>query len=358
MYPTLIVSNKVSTKYANQLCSYVIRDGKYIITSLAYGEDEDGEYIGMETDTSLLDTEEEVQVIVTDKNVQMSKYLGYRYEIENFDNKVEITNNTKIIIRSYDNEEEEYIYTEYDKSDFTEDIDTIFDTVSYIVANNTERKDRDNLVILYATVSGEFNFAAKANKDGYRIIRDYRVGQDDEGDYRYFYEVLNPFTGKIEEVMSTEYASKINGLGKALAENTIVKLIDNKVKDSIGNISYNWLVEYDKRDDLITLVNYDKNANCEDCIEELTETYYYVDGNTKVTVLTDDNYKLIDLEDITKDMFVTGKVLNEKTEKYETVKAPYPMVYVEVEDKKDYDYPVAKFIVIVATEDIEYIPCH
>lgn len=358
VYPTLLVSNKVNTKYANQLCTYVIRDNKYVITSLAYGEDEDGEHIGIETDTSLLDTEEEVQVIITDKNVQMSKYLGYRYEIENFENKVEITNNTRIIIRSYDNEEEEYVYTEYDKSDFTEDIDTVFDTVSYIVSNNTERKDRDNLVILYATVNGEFNFAAKENKDGYRIIRDVRVDQDDEGDYRYFYEVLNPYTGKIEEVMSTEYASKINGLTKPLAENTVVKLIDYKVEDSIGNVSYNWLVEYDNRDELITLIKYDESANCEDCIEELTETYYYIDSSTKVTVLTDDNYKLIDLEDITKDMFVTGKVLNEKTNKYETVKAPYPMVYVEVEDKKDYDYPVAKFIIIVATEDIEYIPCH
>lgn len=358
IYPTLLVDNKVSTKYANQLCTYVIRDNKYVITSLAYGEDEDGEYIGMEMDTSILDTEEEVQVIVTDKNVQMSKYLGYRYEIENFKNKIEITNSTRIIIRSYDEKENKYIYTEYNRSDFTEDIDTIFDTVSYIVSNNTDRKDRDNLVILYATVSGEFNFAAKVNKNGYRIIRDVKVGQDSEGNYRYFYEVLNPYAGKIEENMSAEYASKINGLTKPLAENTIVKLVDDKVKDSIGNVSYNWLMEYDNRDELITLAKYDENANCEDCIEKLTETYYYVDDNTKVTVLTNDNYKLINLEDITKDMFITGTVLNEKTNKYETVKAPYPIVYVEVEDKKDYDYPVANFIIIIATEDIEYIPCH
>ena len=358
VYPALFVDNKVSTKYANQLCTYVIRDNKYVITSLAYGEDEDGEYIGMETDTSILDTEEEVQVIVTDKNVQMSKYLGYRYEIENFENKVEITNSTRIIIRSYDEKENKYIYTEYNKSDFTEDIDTVFDTVSYIVSNNTDRKDRDNLVILYATVNGEFNFAAKVNKNGYRIIRDVKVGQDNEGNYRYFYEVLNPYAGKIEENMSAEYASKINGLTKPLAENTIVKLVDDKVKDSIGNVSYNWLMEYDDRDELITLAKYDENANCEDCIEKLTETYYYVDDNTKVTVLTNDNYKLINLEDNTKDMFITGTVLNEKTNKYETVKAPYPIAYVEVEDKKDYDYPVANFIIIIATEDIEYIPCH
>ena len=312
----------------------------------------------METDTSILDTEEEVQVIVTDKNVQMSKYLGYRYEIENFENKVEKTNSTRIIIRSYDEKENKYIYTEYNKSDFTEDIDTVFDTVSYIVSNNTDRKDRDNLVILYATVNGEFNFAAKVNKNGYRIIRDVKVGQDNEGNYRYFYEVLNPYAGKIEENMSAEYASKINGLTKPLAENTIVKLVDDKVKDSIGNVSYNWLMEYDDRDELITLAKYDENANCEDCIEKLTETYYYVDDNTKVTVLTNDNYKLINLEDNTKDMFITGTLLNEKTNKYETVKAPYPIAYVEVEDKKDYDYPVANFIIIIATEDIEYIPCH
>ena len=359
VYPSLLVDNKVSAEYAEQLCSFIIRDNKYVITSLAYGEDEDGEYIGMEKeDYSILNTDEEVQVIKLDKNVQMSKYIGYRYEIENFDNKVVITDNTKIIIRSYDKKENKYIYTKYNKSDFTEDIETTFDTVTYIVSNDTERKDRDNLVILYATVNGEFNFIPKANKDGYRIIHDVKVDQDDEGDYRYFYEVLNPYTGRIEEVMGADYASKISGLPEPLAKNTIVKLIDSKVKDSVGNISYNWLVEYDNDNELITIVDYDEKANTEETIKDLTEKCYFVDADTKVTVLTENNYRLINLEDITKDMIVTGKVLNEKTNKYETVKAPYPIAYVEVEDKKEYEYPVAKFIIIIATEDIEYIPCN
>lgn len=359
IYPAIISGESVSSKYANQLCSYVIRNDKYVITALAAAEDEDGEYIGMEKDTTLLDTDDAVQVIMTGKNIKMSKYMGNRYEIEGLDNKVVITDKTRIIIRTYDSEKDKYIYTEYDKSDFVDDVDTTFDTVSYIVSNNADRKDRDDLVILYATVKGDFNFVSKENKDGYRIIYDVRIDADDEGDYRYFYEVLNPYTGKIEEVMSAEKSTKISGLklDKALTKYSIVKLVDDMVEDSIGNMEdhYNWLVEFDAKEDLMALVACTEGLNCEDCIDNETETYYYVDDDTKVTVLTDNGFKFADIND--DDLLVYNTVINEKG-KTEKVYAPYVKLYVEAEDKKDYDYPVAKFIVIVAVKDSDFTPCN
>lgn len=369
VYPAVIDDNgEVSEEYADKLCSYVIKNNKYVITSLAYACDEDDEYIGMEKDTALLDEKDAVQVIVVDENIQMSKYMGNRYEIANLDNKVVINDNTLIIIRTYDEDKKKYVFTEYSKADFTEDVDTVFDTVTYIVANNTDRKDRDDLVVLYATVSGEFNFAAKANKDGYRIITDdVRVDADKDGDYRYFYTVLNPYTGKTEEVVSEITGKKIDSLkiADALPEGTLIKLVDdmvdadNVIVDSIKN-NYSWILDYEADDDVIFTVDYNSDEACEDCIEANEEVIYAVDNNTVITVVSDDDFEKIamnDLVKVSKDMLVYNSKYEYK-DSYKTVYAPYVKAYIETEVDSDYDYPVAKFIVIVATEDIEFTPCH
>ena len=118
---------------------------------------------------------------------------------------------------------------------------------------------------------------------------------------------------------------------------------------------YNWLVEFDAKEDLMALVVCTEGLNCEDCIDNETETYYYVDDDTKVTVLTDNGFKFADIND--DDLLVYNTVINEKG-KSEKVYAQYVKLYVEAEDKKDYDYPVAKFIVIVAVKDSDFTPCN
>lgn len=358
IYPALLNEEKVADEYAEQLCTYTIRNGLYVITSLAYAEDEDGISESMETDTTLLNTEDEVQIIITNPTdkVTMKKYAGSRFVLSNLDTKVTLNDYTKIIVRIYDTKKDEYEFVEYTANDFVNSVNGAFDTVTYIVANDIERTDRDDLVVLYATVTDDFNFVAKVDKNGYRYIRSSEVKLDDEDEYRNFYEVLNPFTGKIETVIGLDSATKMSGVTKAVPENTFIKLVDGCIDEEKENIDIKeyWITEYDDIDGVISII--ESGKWCKDCIDEATETLIAIDRNTSITIMTEEEFNITNLSTIEepskKELSYNSKAI--KKDKTYTEYAPYLRAYITYSEDKNSDYDVAEFIIIIV-EDTENV---
>lgn len=365
IYPAIIdKNNKVSGKYAEQLCTYTLRNGIYTITSLGYAEDEDGISEAMETDASKLNTEKKVQIIVLnnpEEEVTMTKYAGSRFTLSNLTNKVMLEDYTRIIVKIWDSEKDEYEFVEYSAEDFTASVESKIETITYIVANDTERTDRDNLVVLYMTVIDDFDLAAKIDKNGYRIVRNSKVGLDSDDEYRNIYKVLNPFTGKIETVMGLDTASKMSGIVEAIDENSFVKLVDgciDETKDVI-TVSENWIVDYDNRDEVISLV--EVKDWCEDCITEKAETLVMIDNNTVITIMTEEDFELTNIDTIAnpakKNLTYNSKAYNEKKDKLYTEYAPFIRAYVEYnKEDKNLEYPIAEFIVIIVEDTNKVIP--
>lgn len=235
VYPAIIDNNSLTSAYENQLCTYVVKNGIYTISSLAFGEDEDGAPDCIDTAIEDLNSEDNIDYIVADAtNVTMTKIAGSRFELSGFSKKVELQNYTEIIIRVPGDKDGEYEYITYGKDDFKASADTVFATATYIVSNNTESNTKENLTILYATVNEDFEFVGKTNRRGYRIVCYSEFEKDEDGDFRNFYTLINPFTGKIEyKVPSKHAAEKAKDLVDPVEAGVMVKLVDGLDRKSV-----------------------------------------------------------------------------------------------------------------------------
>ena len=136
-YPAIISNDAVTEFYAEQLCTYTVKNGVYYIKSIAFGEDEDGNSDCIDTDVSDLNSENDVDYIVANEtDITMTKIAGSRFELSGFGKKVELQDYTNIIIRVPGNKDNEYEYFTYGKDDFKASAETVFATATYIISNN------------------------------------------------------------------------------------------------------------------------------------------------------------------------------------------------------------------------------
>lgn len=375
--------------YTNTFCTYTEKDGVYTIVPLEFDLLEGGEVEveALSTDVSLLDDEKkEEQVFAADLGSTITKIAGSRFDI-GFERSVEFKSYTKIIIRVYDADEDEYEYVEYDAASFKKSLDeeTTLENMKAIIVNNPDSETRENLVLLYAETE-DLAFAGKADKNGYRIISNYDIAADEEGEWRNYYELYDPYTGaKVSDVASKDSEKKASQLGTALEAGTIVELVEGMVdegEDAIATVdeaNLVWIAEVDEAEGYFVAVPYNSGLEVKDEIdawveenadaaindiygEEIPGNFIDFDKNTVVSVMSYGEYNssfwkwgTMSLSNMSAIAGAKKEVLcyNDKAEdrngNYVTKYADYVKAYISVdaENLDEDENPVAEFIIVI-----------
>ena len=408
VYPEIIDEDaeELNAEYANKLCTYTVdENGVYTIKSLGYAEDKNGEYKGIDwiEDAELNDTkDEDIQAYTEIDAASINKVAGSRFTIDSAAESltVEFKSYTKIIIRVEEVDREgdvDYNYYVFDATSFTKTLETGLTNVSVILGNNVNSTSRENLVLLYAEATEDLVFAGKADKNGYRIVSNVEIAADEEENWRFFYELYDPFTGaKVYDVASKTYDDTASELGSAaFAPGAIVELVEGMVDDKtpasddsdyeyksqkgeINEANFLWISEYDAADGYISVVPYDSGLSCKDCIDaymeeaagetvkdilgnDLPGNFIDVDKNTVVSVIKysklSSMWKWGQMSLSSVDALANPKnevlCYNDKAEdkngNYKTQYADYIKAFVSVEDLdvEEDENPVAEYIIIV-----------
>ncbi|MBO5382967.1 MAG: S-layer homology domain-containing protein [Ruminococcus sp.] len=436
MYPKLEYSNgnyNMSTPstvdssvnaYLEKIATYEVdADGRYIIKPFLHAYDDDGKYLGVNRDASVLKENDNTEQFGNDLGDNYSgkiqKVTSTRFKLVDEagdtllgDLEEEITvdyfvltNNSVIIIKNIDTRntlspsDDEVEYLQYDMNTFggATDDDVTLGNIQYVLKGDPDSANRAELLVLYAEAR-DFEFAEKDIKDGYRIVASYTPGVDEEGDYRNYYTLLNPFTGTVEEeVPGNEAFSRAEALEDVYVTGSVVEIKDNKVDESnedLGTIDTSdvesglvWITEYDSQDKYISVVPVaeTEEACCIEEFNELVETftyegqyvnydgedyivadgsdalYYEINSDTVITVLTSEKagakaliegtYTLGDisvLEQAKKENKCYNVKYADAKGNYKTNYAPYLKAYVIAKEAKDTeDMPIAENIIVV-----------
>ena len=447
--PAIVKNGALTADYENHLCTYSVdADGVYTVISLdknnklVYDANQGRDvwvYDGIPAagknnmvdtnddgvaDKFVLDTDDDdYQYIVHgEANVSMKKEAGTRFSLTNINDAgakgrdVVLKSFSKIVVLQREigaaaNGKDKYTVLEYDASNFTADTKVPFKTVSYILANNPTSTVREDLVVLFATVDSKFGFTSKEDKNGHRIVSSSTPGLDEEGYFRNYYELYNPFTGEKEtDVPGDNVKTKSDAVATLKQAEGAVVVLKNGVVDEVkannagavdpANLKSNglvWITEYDAADDFITVVPVVATENalgtqidCIDSFANFVETYKYngveknFDGQNfdlkyqattpatlNYTITKDTAISVISYETAgsflkygrvklgSVDMLANpanefkcynDKFVDKSTGDYMTKYAPYLMAYVSTSDSTDKDeLPVADYIVVVVT---------
>ncbi len=191
----VISGSRVASKYNEKLCAFAVDDeGYYYVRCLSNSYDEEGNYNGIEKDyvsglwnrynENNMFIEEDARVVsplqrIDGENNIDRLYIGSRDNIED----ATLSDYSKVIVRTYFPEKGTYEYATYDKdalllSALSNDglinlghkIPT--ETLSYIVSNNVNSYDSENLVVAYVT-------------NTYELGSGYDLESFKEGDFTY-----------------------------------------------------------------------------------------------------------------------------------------------------------------------------
>lgn len=393
--PIVNEDGEVDESYFNTLCTYTENDGFFTIVPLEFDlyADGDVEEEALSQDVADLDDDKkDNQIFAAELGSTITKIAGSRFDI-GFERTVDFKSYTKLIIRVYDEEDDEYTYSVYDASSFTKSLkeDVALENMKAIISNNVDSESRENLVLLYAeTTSVEFQ--GKVEKDSYRIVSTHDAGLDDEGEWRNFYALYNPYTGtKENEVPSVEHAKKASSLEAGVAIGTMVKLVDGMVDadeyvenadgdalvlDPTSGENLVWIAEVDEAEGYFVVAPYDNSLTNKDEIEAYVEdntddvydlygnvigsNFIDFDKNTVVTVIkrTGPEYMFNDgsiaassmsaVAKAGKDLLCWNDKALDRNDKYVTKYADYVKAYVSVDTDVDEDEnPVAEFVIVV-----------
>ena len=413
MSPSLIRNGELRQEYRDKICTYTIdENGLYVIKSLGYAED------GIEKEDILVlnDKNDDSIMFYSDGNAgTIEKIAGPRFSVSGFDRAVNITAETKIIIRVFDVEEQDFEYRVFDAASFKNSLDNNVEltNMSYIVRNNIDSNVRENLVVLYAETT-ELSFKGVKESNSERVVSDHYIGQDENGIWRFYYELYDPYTGKFVSDVPSDYgASKASNLNddEAFEIGSIINLIDGKVDHSVKNYlgfaDNNKLVyfkEVEVEDGYFSVVNYNDVAcasydggrlecgvDCKICIRDNVEeydgyvydfihdseilngyeeptSYIRFDENTVVSVITKSGTfdtdkiwtgskaSLSDMSKIAsknKSLLCRNDMMMDRNGNYITGYSEYVKAYVSVVDENldKGEIPLAKFVIVVVNEN-------
>jgi len=237
--------------YLDKICKVTVdNNGLYTLIPLLHAEDDEGEYIGINNDSSTLVEEDNNKQYGLDLDKQatgtIKKVAGTRFALEDATGSLlgdpfgdgpsikyfNITGATRIIIKNWLSEErEEYEFLEFNSTNFKASSSNELGNIQYILKGIPDSTTTADLVLLYAEAV-EFEFDTKSVDNGWRIVADSEINKDAEGDYRNFYKLFNPYTGTIEEnVSGIVYDAKASKLDAALAVGTVVELKNGMVDE-------------------------------------------------------------------------------------------------------------------------------
>ena len=179
------VANDDYTEYVNRLATLkkIDKKGRYVFELLP----------AFESDLTGDNAEAELRVLGTEAEFYHAS--GNFYKLG--DRRVYIKPYTQIIIKSLDKDGEVVVNTYNAKNlpDIKEN--TKFTNVSYVLVNNVNSKNYENLAVFYGVLEDVIKPAKNTTND-IRIVKEYtKTSTEDE--IKYIYTLYNPATGEVEE---------------------------------------------------------------------------------------------------------------------------------------------------------------
>ena len=166
--------------FVNKFSTYTINaDGEYVFTKLAFADIE-----------ALEDKEEESATYVEIDSINVEHHYGSIYSIDGYDYRFNMKDYSKVIIKSYDDDDEE-VFTIYTSKTLPKFDTTTFNNVKAIVINNP-KSNVENVGVIYAEVD---EFGAKVTKD-YRIVIGIKEVANEDNKTVTELAVLDVMTGK------------------------------------------------------------------------------------------------------------------------------------------------------------------
>ncbi len=418
--------------YVDKICKVKLeKDGRYTLIPLLHAEEVVGSnvnYIGVNRDSTTLAEEGNIELYGNDLGEvtgYIKKVAGSRYELVGEDTKTilgdytgdgvalnyfNITDTTRIVIKNKTDDEDDSIeYLEFDATTFTGSVASALTNIQYILKGDAKSSSRADLVLLYAEAEN-FEFETKSIKNGMRIVAGSAVSADEDGAFRNFYTLLNPFTGAVEENVPGKTSKKMAAdVPEAIESGELIEIKSGMVDESgesLGTIDTSlseglvYITEYNADESFISFIpaevidgEFDaENICCREDLEELVEDYTYLgnelnfDGeefkttvgsndepiyntglyyeiteDTVISVLTNDKagtravergeFKLADISAIANSSkeykCYNNKVLDKKGN-FGVGYADYVKAYVYADDAENEDQlPVAEYIIIV-----------
>ncbi len=253
---------------------------------------------------------------------------------------VRIGENAKIVIKTV--EEGEEVFTIYDIDnlpDFDDSVD--LKKIKYVVKNNPKSTSIEELVYLYAEAMGDTSSGSFGNIFDYRFVKEKTTVRKGEETVVY-YDVYNPFTGKIEEeyeAYSEDPTAQINGIYALTTSGYVANHKQLGNIDELGVIATSDVTDATTNLGLVKISGYDEENGLLEVEDE--ELLFQIDDDTVVTFLD------LDKETIKK---VDTSVLGSTSKTYrcnDNKDMPLLAFIVSSEIKKEDEYELAELIVIV-----------
>lgn len=282
VYPQIIDSAEL---YEGLLATYKVdKDGVYTITPVFGFEDEDGNDLSLAAieDVDFTDKEDaKLQGYFAAEAGYLKKYTGGRFQLvdENGAKLVDATEdklpdllvdaNTVIIVRNeYESGSKTKVdFVELTADNLTNSVKQELTNIQLILANNTGKyaATAEKLVVLYAEVTGEkLSIVGEKITKADRIISNYNLIKNTDGDYVLSYKVINPYTGESESYFGTRVeatAKDYSADSYAYGIGDVVELDGGKINDDnadskISNVSsatehLYWVLDYFDNDELL-----------------------------------------------------------------------------------------------------------
>ncbi len=279
IYPAL---DKKVDDYVNKLATYSVdSDGLYTIQLLGNAYDDkamsEEDYIGMEKDPAEVDFESEKEsgkqlfVDLGDVKDYLVKKVGKRFTLDGTDMDYDLLLNkdTVVLINSHykeDPEDDELGFTLYTVDELTESLESELYNIQYVVANNTDYTNREDLVLFFAETKDDLTLAGKTSSKSERIVRAVEAVAGEDGKYYAAYTLLNPYTGETVTLNGNKsYSKATQATSNAFGRNDIIKVsgsvveykTTNKVGTFIGSTvtdNLYWILDYDAESEMIEVV--------------------------------------------------------------------------------------------------------
>ncbi len=246
--------------YLDKICKVSVNSkGQYTLIPLLHAYDED-EYVGVNKDsTVLIEDGNKMQYGMDVDGLavgRINKVSGGRYELvdkagetllgDAFDVNGEtvkyfnITGSTRFIIKNtLTDKDNEVEYLEFDQTTFKGTVESDLKNIQYILRANPDSTSKADLLLLYAEAE-DFEFKQKDVDSTWRIVAASEIKPDEEGEYRHFYTLFDPYTGTVvEDVPGKDSEEKAKNLGEAVPVGTIIEIKNGEIdedNDILGTI--------------------------------------------------------------------------------------------------------------------------
>lgn len=261
---------------------------------------------------------------------------------------VRVSEATKIVIKTVEDEKD--VFTIYDSEnlpDFSDSVD--LKKIKYVVKNNPKSTTIEDLIYLYGEATGNVSSGTFGNIYDYRIVREYKTVKTEDGKIVY-YDVYNPFTGKVEDEYETvtESETAVASVGGIYALTTKGYIADENQFgriDELGKVATSDVTADETGLGLVEITGYDEENGLLEVEGE--QLLFQIDDDTVVTFLD------LDKETIKK---VDTSVLGSNSKIYrcnDNGDMPLLAFIASSEIKKEDDIELAELIVIVRYNSLD-----